>query len=1089
MRICFDAARRQGGKPSMNECVYKGPDRFINNLVAVLVGFMIGLVGGMCDITKMHNKVRLVPKDVHMQRFLWRFMKTDQPPLTLAVTVNNMGVSPANVIATSALRASAKLWEEKDEMAARIVEEQTYVDDILPSFANMEEAEAEMKTVDEILDHADMKHKGWTISGGQGESKEMAEDEEAEERALGMIWVPRGDYFKFKISIKLSGMIAKLSQDFPEVSRETLLGAPPEILTRRMVFSEVAKVFDPLGKVAPVLLAAKLLLKEAWGIDPKFGWDDPLPWDQVVRWRRFLLDLFDLEALKFERSLMPGEKIVGKPMLVTFSDGSQEAYGAASYIRWELEKGGFWTRLILAKSKIAQKGMSSIPRIELNGAILGHRLKVMLENHHGFDFDKVLNLVDSATVLGYLTRLEGGFKPYEGVRVAEIHSTGVPEEDGTLAGWGWIPGKLNPADYCTKPRKPEDLGEGSMWQEGPEFLRTPVEEWPVVETFKKLNKEILEEVDIFAGLEREVEQPESWSADRRKVFERIRISSENCASWDKLVGVWARMFHLPKVIKALKECPTESVEKEFMFAKGVKGRRTVKVTGKFQRDQYLPVVRKEDRDAAILEICRAGQEEILEELKKSVKVEWSETREKGVVRGRFKTLAPKEGKDGIWRVGGRMSSFVPFTEDNQMPVILPRKSRLVELLMKKAHEVRHGGQDDTLAEFRKMGFWAVRGGEVAKKVSGPQNCVTCMKERLETMQKVMGELPEEVLKQEEGWGFVQLDLFGPMWVRSDVETRKTTKVWGVAIEDCGFGAVHLDVLRDYSAQEVLVALRRFGSLRGWPTEIQTDPGSQLESAKGQLKEWWGEAEKALEAFAEGKSFSWRISPADSPWRQGRVEKRIGVIKRLVHIAIGDAKLSPLDLQTVLFEVADICNNRPISMSKPREDGSYLVLTPNHLIKGRSQGKMGDNRELAESMKYGCRYRVIQEVTETFWKRWAREVAPGRVRRTKWHCSGKEEIGEGDIVLICEPSSWKAKYKVAQVTSVEKSRDGVERRANLRYAIPRSGKGGPTHYVKPREEEVNRSVQRLALLLSSKESTGKLVLEEDKEGWKAVPEGQ
>ena len=33
--LCFDASRRQGRHPSINDCLMKGPDRFINNLLSV----------------------------------------------------------------------------------------------------------------------------------------------------------------------------------------------------------------------------------------------------------------------------------------------------------------------------------------------------------------------------------------------------------------------------------------------------------------------------------------------------------------------------------------------------------------------------------------------------------------------------------------------------------------------------------------------------------------------------------------------------------------------------------------------------------------------------------------------------------------------------------------------------------------------------------------------------------------------------------------------------------------------------------------------------------------------------------------------
>ena len=43
-RLCFDFARRQCGAPSFNDCLDKGPDRFVNNLLAVILGFRNGRV-------------------------------------------------------------------------------------------------------------------------------------------------------------------------------------------------------------------------------------------------------------------------------------------------------------------------------------------------------------------------------------------------------------------------------------------------------------------------------------------------------------------------------------------------------------------------------------------------------------------------------------------------------------------------------------------------------------------------------------------------------------------------------------------------------------------------------------------------------------------------------------------------------------------------------------------------------------------------------------------------------------------------------------------------------------------------------------
>ena len=68
-RVCFDAARSQCGYPPFNKHLHKGPDRFLNNLLSVILGFRNGRVGAAADLCKFHNQVYLVDDDVHMQRF------------------------------------------------------------------------------------------------------------------------------------------------------------------------------------------------------------------------------------------------------------------------------------------------------------------------------------------------------------------------------------------------------------------------------------------------------------------------------------------------------------------------------------------------------------------------------------------------------------------------------------------------------------------------------------------------------------------------------------------------------------------------------------------------------------------------------------------------------------------------------------------------------------------------------------------------------------------------------------------------------------------------------------------------------------
>ena len=87
------------------------------------------------------------------------------------------------------------------------------------------------------------------------------------------------------------------------------------------------------------------------------------------------------------------------------------------------------------------------------------------------------------------------------------------------------------------------------------------------------------------------------------------------------------------------------------------------------------------------------------------------------------------------------------------------------------------------------------------------------------------------------------------------------------------------------------------------------------------------------------------------------------------------------------------------------------------------------------------------------------VAPRLVLRQKWHQKSRN-VCVCDLVMICEPSQIKAKYKLAIVESVHTSSDGCVRSATLRYSNIR-GDGWTS-------VRVQRSVQRLVMILPVEE---------------------
>ena len=104
VRICFDASRLQGGGPSLNDILAKGPDRFLNNLAGVILNFRNGRVAVKGDVRKMYNCIRLVEEDAYVQCFLWRDLDPAKKADTYQVVVNNIGVKPAGAIAMLCLQ-------------------------------------------------------------------------------------------------------------------------------------------------------------------------------------------------------------------------------------------------------------------------------------------------------------------------------------------------------------------------------------------------------------------------------------------------------------------------------------------------------------------------------------------------------------------------------------------------------------------------------------------------------------------------------------------------------------------------------------------------------------------------------------------------------------------------------------------------------------------------------------------------------------------------------------------------------------------------------------------------------------------------
>jgi len=76
----------------------------------------------------------------------------------------------------------------------------------------------------------------------------------------------------------------------------------PERITKRIILSEIAKIFDLLGILAPVILHAKKLMQDLWQC--KLDWDESIPPSLHIVWTKFATELDLLNDLSVKRPIL-----------------------------------------------------------------------------------------------------------------------------------------------------------------------------------------------------------------------------------------------------------------------------------------------------------------------------------------------------------------------------------------------------------------------------------------------------------------------------------------------------------------------------------------------------------------------------------------------------------------------------------------------------------------------------------------------------------------------------------------------------------------------------------------------------------------
>ena len=115
-----------------------------------------------------------------------------------------------------------------------------------------------------------------------------------------------------------------------------------------------------------------------------------------------------------------------------------------------------------------------------------------------------------------------------------------------------------------------------------------------------------------------------------------------------------------------------------------------------------------------------------------------------------------------------------------------------------------------------------------------------------------------------------------------------------------------------------------------------------------------------------KRLTWRFNLERAPWWGGFFERMVRSVKRCLRKVLGNAKLTFDELNTVLVEVEGTLNSR--LLTDAFEDFEGEVLTPSHLMYGRSIHFIPQKQTVQGEISCGERFKYVTLKLQHFWKR-------------------------------------------------------------------------------------------------------------------------
>ena len=605
------------------------------------------------------------------------------------------------------------------------------------------------------------------------------------------------------------------------------------------------------------------------------------------------------------------------------------------------------SRLLMAKGRLAPLDPHlTIPRLELMAALIGSRLMKFIQGTLRLENPVVFYWTDSTDVLFWL-RYQKPRKLFVENRVSSILQLTKPEQ------WKHVKGTENPADLGTRGISLPELISQQKWWKGPQFILSDLSLQSQAETRLGLSPEA----------ERELKKEPRPATVIVATATRPPSSTNNC------------LFDITSC-STLKQSVIRTAW-IFRFLHNTRcskrDRKSGPLTPEERRQALRYWIKEAQKSAYSEELCSLKRGELLP------------------VNSVLTKMRPQLNENGIL-------CAVTRTNEPLLP-LLPEFAHITTLIIDEAHQrCFHQGTRATLALL--SGEYMVRRRNVKRVVS---TCHRCRRHKGLNYHAADGSLPSFRTEPSRPFSKVGVDFFGPLFVEEKI------KVWVLLITCATSRAVHLELVKSQSTEDVKLALRRFFALRGTPDLIVSDNAKTFHALLSHLP----------------RSVTWRFIPEAAPWWGGFWERMVGLTKKCMKITLHQCHLSHEELAVTLYELAFHLNLRPLTSVDDE------LLTPAHFLFGVTsiRGIVSPFGDHSDYLDRAWRHR--RRVSEHLIKRWTTEYV---AMLRSWTVSPRgrpTRLPEaGDVVLV-HGEGPRGRWPMARVESLIIGPDGRSRAAIIK----------------------------------------------------------